>query len=149
MTAIFSFFFFVRVVAIAPFDLMPADLALEHGRAMVLAAGGGVSERDIDKVMRHESGGWIDARPGMKHWPHVAARFPKRRWYICGVLQATAHSAAECVAWQRDLVLAYRAGADYMRAWRGYCVKIGRHGKRVRRCAEAGYALGVAAARDA
>lgn len=165
MHLILSLIFFVRVVAVAPFDLFPRhpERALEHGVAMVLAAGGGVSEQDLAKRMHHESGGWRDARPGVvwydangkKHigkprrWPHDPAKFPKLPHYICGVMQAMARTPRECVAWQRDLVLAYRTAADMQRAWFSFCEKIGRRGGRVRPCAEAGYAGGVAAARNA
>lgn len=165
MHFILSFWFFVQVVSASPFDLFPhhPERAFAHGYAIVLAAGDGVTVDDITDVMRHESSGWSDARPGKpcarrdaegkchrgppRHWPHRAELFPKQRHYICGVMQMTAMSAAECVSWEHDLVLAYRRGADAIRGWRSFCRKIGRRGDRAIRCADVGYASGVRAAR--
>ncbi len=138
-----------NALTVAPFDLLPPQQALEHGWAMTLAATPEVSAAEIARIMRHESGGWTDARPGMRHWPRNPARFPRRRHFICGLLQATARTAAECVSWINSPLAAYRAGVAQLSAWHAWCRQIGRRGKRRYKCARSGFAKGVAAAREA
>ncbi len=135
----------LRAVAIAP-PALPLETGVDHALAAIAAESPEVSADELLRIMWHESGGWRDARPGMRHWPHDARRFPRKRHYVCGVLQATAKTPAQCVAWQEDLALAYRAGADHMRTWHASCRAWGRRGSRRYRCARTGYALGVAAA---
>ena len=136
-----------RANAVAPYDALPADQALLHGLAMVAASSPDVSEQELARIAHHESGFWTDARPRMRHWPHEASKFPRRRHYVCGLLQVSTRSAAECVRWQNDIFAAYRAGADAMRSWHRSCRGLGRRGKARYRCARAGYAHGNDAAR--
>lgn len=138
-----------RADTVAPYDYLPTDQAFVHGLAMVAASSPEVSEQEIFRKARHESGFWVDARPGMRHWPHRADRFPRKRHYVCGLMQATARTPAECVSWIRDPFSAYRAGADQLREWHRFCRRMGRTGRRRYACARAGYSLGVEAARAA
>ncbi len=148
----------VRATWVAPIDMLPTDEAFEHGVAMVAASSREVTEYEIDRVARHESGYWMDARPHMRRWPHDAANFPPRCrtlksgrrqcGYVCGIMQATAETAAECVSWILDPFKAYRAGADSVRRWHRTCVRMGKRGKARYRCARAGYAHGTEAARN-
>lgn len=138
-----------RALAVAPFDLLPPRQALAHGLAMVAAATPEVSELEIARIARHESGFWVDARPGLRHWPHQVRRFPRRHGYVCGLMQATAQTPRECLAWIADPQLAYRAGVAQLREWHHLCRRIGRRGSGRYRCARAGYARGTLAARNA
>lgn len=151
-----------RMSWVAPIERMPTDEAFQHGAAMVFASSREVSEYEIRRRAEHESGYWTDARPGKvyyvdgvkkigkpRRWPHVVKKFPKLRHYICGVMQATAKTPAECVAWIGDIFANYRAGADSIRRWHEFCRRNGRTGKRRYACARAGYSEGTDAALSA
>jgi hypothetical protein len=150
-------FVVLRAVAVAPFDTMPPGQALEHGLAMVAASSPEISEQEIRRITEHESGYDVDARPGMRSWPDDPAAFPPRCrtlrsgrrqcGFVCGLMQASAATAEQCVAWQHDVYLAYQAGADQMRSWHATCRRLGRRGSARYACARAGYALGTEAAR--
>lgn len=153
------FMLIARADAVAPYDRMPADEAFGHGLAMVLASSSEISEQEIKRITEHESGYQLDARPGMRAWSADPDDFPprcrelrsgrKQCGYVCGLMQATASTAAVCVAWQHDVFLAYRAGADQMREWHRICRRMGRRGSARYACARAGYSLGTQAAIDA
>lgn len=121
---------------------------VELADAAIRAETEDVSAEEILRVVNHESGGWRDARPGMRHWPHDPRLFPRKSHYVCGLMQNTARTAAECVLWIRDPYSALQAGAMAMQRWHAFCRSVGRRGGRRYRCARAGYARGVRSALD-
>jgi hypothetical protein len=106
-----------------------------------------VSPQEIRRIVQHESGGWLDARPGHRHWPHDARLFPKRTHYVCGLMQVSVPTAQDCVN-MMSVAAGVKAGADAMRGWHRACRAWGAHGSVRYRCARAGYAHGTNAAKE-
>lgn len=109
-------------------------------------------------IIDHESGYDPLAAPRGK-WPVDPKTPPKRRHYICGVMQATVHIAQpktkeqrldawyDCID-MRTPVTGVMAGVTQIEAWERTCKRMGwRSQRKIRDCALSGYGPGTKAAR--